>query len=160
MSTPFGLFHGRDVWADAKGELMLSRKIAAWWDTLPGVAGTEQTSQQPIDNGFFDSERDWASQRLTDRRRERRMLAQATGSMRVLAPIQNDRLDVRILNTSQSGLKIRANQFLPPGAMVHVHLPGNLILGEVRYCLDVGAAFHVGISIQEAESIIERVLKK
>lgn len=83
----------------------------------------------------------------TERRREPRFEVNAQASMQVLNPLSPTRVDVRILNLSERGLRLRVPEFLQKGTIIQVRTKGSSMLGEVCHCSQVGTEFHVGILI-------------
>ncbi len=84
-----------------------------------------------------------------DRRREHRVTVEDRAFMHVLDPLSSTREDVRILDLSKTDLKLCVPEFLQPGTTVQVHLKSSFVLGEVRYCSQVGTEFHAGIRITD-----------
>jgi hypothetical protein len=59
------------------------------------------------------------------------------------------RQDIRVLDISRRGLKLRVPRSLVRGTLVQIQLqglsPGLLAVAEVRYCLSAGRDFDVGV---------------
>jgi hypothetical protein len=53
------------------------------------------------------------------------------------------------MNISKRGMKLRLPSALQPGMAVQARMGGKIIMAEVRYCLERGTEFHVGIEIQD-----------
>jgi hypothetical protein len=62
-----------------------------------------------------------------------------------LAP---ESLLVHILDEAKDGFGLRVPIFLPPGAIVSIHLPFSIAEAEVRYCVEVGTEFGVGVNVR------------
>ncbi|MGD1096777.1 MAG: PilZ domain-containing protein [Bryobacteraceae bacterium] len=87
-----------------------------------------------------------------ERRREYRIAVDDRAFMRLVGPLSSTRVDVQILDVSRNGLRLCVPEFLQLGTIVQVHLKGSVMLGEVRYCSQVGTEFHefhVGVRITE-----------
>jgi hypothetical protein len=69
--------------------------------------------------------------------------------MKILNPMSPGRLEIRVLETSAHGLRLRVPQFLSPGTAIQVRLKDSVTLAEVRYCRPTGAEFYVGVWIQD-----------
>lgn len=55
---------------------------------------------------------------------------------------------VHILDEAKDGFGLRVPLFLPPGAIVSIHLPYSIAEAEVRYCVKVGDEFGVGVNVR------------
>jgi hypothetical protein len=84
-----------------------------------------------------------------ERRRERRMATNDYASVQVVSPHTLEHMEVRVLDISRNGLKIRAPKFLKIGAVLQMRLRDTLILGEVRYCVRMDDGFWAGLQIQD-----------
>ena len=81
----------------------------------------------------------------TERRRGLRVHADVGATMRPLLPTVLERIEVRVLDESEGGLKLLTPGFLTPGSTVQIHLDQKFILGEVRHCTPMGNEFCVGV---------------
>jgi hypothetical protein len=70
-------------------------------------------------------------------------------TLQVLSPVSPDHWEVRIRNVSKGGMGIRTPRAIDRGALVKVHRGTLIAFGEVRYCIPIGDAFHVGIPLRE-----------
>jgi hypothetical protein len=84
-----------------------------------------------------------------ERRREDRILCDDSGQMQAFSPFSFEKLQVRIMDISRNGLKVRSPQLVGRGTIVQVLVPKAIILGEVRYCVPAGSEFYAGIQIQD-----------
>ena len=84
-----------------------------------------------------------------ERRRERRMATNDYASVQVISSQTLEHMDVRVLDISRNGLKIRAPKFLKIGVVLQMRLRDTLILGEVRYCVQTDDGFWAGLHIQD-----------
>jgi hypothetical protein len=88
---------------------------------------------------------------LRDKRSEPRLFIDEPAMLHILRPSVSDRIAVRILDMSQSGLGLRSSQPLPEGALVHVRIRGTLIaVGEVRYSAAVDGEYYSGVRVEHA----------
>lgn len=69
--------------------------------------------------------------------------------MRVLEPLSAGLSEIQVLDASEEGLKLSVPRFLPPGALVQIHLKSAIALAEVRYCLSAEQEFHAGVALQD-----------
>ncbi len=53
--------------------------------------------------------------------------------------------DVRVVEISRGGLKVRTPRFLIPKTLVQIRFNGRPVLGEVRYCNRNESEYHAGI---------------
>ena len=84
-----------------------------------------------------------------ERRRQPRMPTDDPASIQIITPLSLERMDVRILDVSRNGLKIRTPKLLTTGAILQVRLRDLLIIGEVRYCVQTPDGFYAGLYIQD-----------
>jgi hypothetical protein len=104
----------------------------------------------------FASSRAWLSPLRSirgekDQRREPRIATDQTGSMRILSPLTTNRENVRILDVSKSGMKVRVPSPVAMGAIVQVRVKNTHVLGEVRYCIEADEGFDIGLLIQDVQ---------
>ena len=78
-----------------------------------------------------------------------RTVADDPASLKVLNPFSPSRWEIRVLDKSIRGLKLRVPGFLHPGTAVQIRLEHTIALAEVRYCVVAGAHFHVGVHFQD-----------
>src|SRR5271169_48886 len=84
-----------------------------------------------------------------ERRHEARYPTNDPAEIRIL-PLNGPRLPSTVVDVSRSGLRLELATQLARGLQVEVVLPAKVaVLGEVRYCLRVGAVFHIGVRIQD-----------
>ena len=83
----------------------------------------------------------------TELRREPRVPVNLVGRLKLLDPITSvgPPHDVRVVEISRSGLKIRTPRFLIPKTLVQIVFDGKPVLGEVRYCAKVDSEYQAGI---------------
>ena len=76
-------------------------------------------------------------------------------SVKTLHPVvtSGDRVDGRVMNLSRSGLKLRVPKPMLPGTMVQVRFKDKIALGEIRYCIPVGAEYYVGVRFQDVMEV-------
>ena len=72
--------------------------------------------------------------------------------MKLVNPASAVRTNVRVLDVSEGGVKVRVAEALKPGTVIQVRLKGAIALAEVRYCRKVGTEFHVGVQLQDVFS--------
>jgi hypothetical protein len=83
-----------------------------------------------------------------DRRSWARFPTDDAARMKVLKPLGAKAAEVRILDVSQGGLKLRVPTMLQPGSIVQVDLRSGVLVAEVRYCVRARLGFHAGIQLQ------------
>jgi hypothetical protein len=88
-----------------------------------------------------------------ERRLEPRLPADGPGVMRVLIPFVPNRLEIRLLDRSLHGAKLQVPIVLPPGAVVQIRLRDAILLAEIRYCVPAEEGHHVGIYIENVQSL-------
>ena len=83
----------------------------------------------------------------TELRREPRVPVNLVGRLKLLDPVTSvgPPHDVRVVEISRSGLKIRTPRFLIPKTLVQIVFDGKPVLGEVRYCAKVDSEYLAGI---------------
>ena len=84
-----------------------------------------------------------------ERRREHRIPADDPAGMISLSPYSNVRSEIRILDVSRSGLKLRVSKHVGTGSIVQIRVRNAILLAEVRYCVAVGDEIHAGVRIQD-----------
>jgi hypothetical protein len=84
-----------------------------------------------------------------ERRRGGRVPTDDPAFMQVLNPLATNRVEVRVLDVSRDGLKLRVPEFLPPGSVIQVRMENSIALGEVRYCRALQAGFDAGVQLQD-----------
>jgi len=85
-----------------------------------------------------------------EKRSERRISTVDAGILQCISPFSSERLDVRIIDVSKSGLKVGGANQLEPGSTVKVRLKSMIAFGEVRHCSRVGSEYQAGIQIHDA----------
>lgn len=86
-----------------------------------------------------------------DKRLEPRIIIDEPATLHILRPSVGDRMQVRILDMSQSGIGLRSPHALPQGALVHIRIRGTLIaIGEVRYSAEVDGEYYSGVRVEHA----------
>jgi hypothetical protein len=83
------------------------------------------------------------------RRRGLRKAIDTPATMKILNPMSPGRLEIRVLETSTHGLRLRVPKFLSPGTAIQIRLKDSVTLAEVRYCRPTGAEFYVGVWVQD-----------
>lgn len=94
---------------------------------------------------------------VAERRREVRTPVSETASIRLLSPLEPERVEARILDISRNGMKIFMQRPVAPGVIIQIRLRDTIVAGEVRHCLRVKDGFNVGLYIQDR---VERRLSK
>jgi hypothetical protein len=89
----------------------------------------------------------WANR---ETRRENRYPTHDAGYVSV-GPPYRDNLPCKILNVSRSGMQLELDAKLGVRDRVQITLAsGVVIFGEIRYCHQAGAVFHIGVEIHDA----------
>ena len=86
--------------------------------------------------------------RLSDKRRDLRIPTDDAGLMRLLHPLSESRIPIRVVDISKNGARIHLPVVLLPGALIQLCLQSSVIVGEVRYCRPIGSGFQAGIRIE------------
>jgi hypothetical protein len=82
-----------------------------------------------------------------DRRREVRFATDHAAVLTQIKPITFGITPVRVGDVSMHGMKIYLPHLLYPGATVHVRLTRMVVVAEVRYCVQFGAAHVAGMAV-------------
>ncbi len=90
-----------------------------------------------------------------ERRQEVRTLVDEPASVRVLQGSFGS-LECQVLDRSKGGLKLLVSKPLEPGTIVQIRLKRTIVMGEVRYCVRVNTAFHVGLKVEDVVRISGR----
>jgi hypothetical protein len=83
-----------------------------------------------------------------ERRARTRFPTDDAAWMKVVEPPGAKGAEVRVLDVSHGGLKLRVPANLPPGTIVEIDLEGAVMLAEVRYCVRAELGFHAGVQLQ------------
>jgi PilZ domain/Putative zinc-finger len=84
-----------------------------------------------------------------ENRKSPRVATDDPAALTVLKPEQSARVQIRIVNASKEGLRLRIPHELLTGAIVQIHVRGLFILAEVRYCIEAGESFYAGVEIHD-----------
>jgi hypothetical protein len=84
-----------------------------------------------------------------DQRRHHRIPTDAPALIKLIHPSRSEPLVARILDVSKEGLKVRLSHRLLPGVTVEIQMERTIVFAEVRYCIEVGGSFEVGVQIQD-----------
>ena len=87
---------------------------------------------------------------MLEHRREPRHLCHEAAFLQVFNPASPERLEIRVIDTSEGGLAIYSPIFLPRGAEVRVRRGDNFVYGTIRYCVPSGSGFRAGVEITNA----------
>jgi hypothetical protein len=69
--------------------------------------------------------------------------------MQSLNPLRLGITPVRVLDVSRQGLKLRIGRQFLTGSEIQVKLKDLFVLGEIRYCVQVGSFFLAGILVED-----------
>jgi hypothetical protein len=109
------------------------------WYLVEGLTDT-QTRFTPDELGHPAHEH-------SEKRRERRFPVNEAASIQSFNPLRQ-KTPLHLLDVSRRGLGVSTAQPLHCGSEIQVHMRDAFVLGEVRYCVPVGDAFHSGIFIE------------
>ena len=84
-----------------------------------------------------------------EKRREPRFVTNEPAVMQSLNPLRLGITPVRVLDVSRQGLKLRIGRQFLTGSEIQVKLKDLFVLGEVRYCVQVGSYFLAGILVED-----------
>ena len=85
----------------------------------------------------------------TERRRYPRINTDERASMRLIAPMMLERIQVRIVNVSMGGLLIRMEHSLTPQTIIQLRVRNTFVLGEVRHAIRKDDGWYVGVKVQD-----------
>ena len=85
-----------------------------------------------------------------DRRNDSRIPCKGDTVIDVLSPQARSSVQARIIDVSESSLKLSLPFHVSPGSLLRIHMSeGGVAHGEARYCTSEGAEYHVGVKIDE-----------
>ncbi len=84
-----------------------------------------------------------------EKRRETRFVTNDSAFLHSLNSLTLDITPVQVLDVSRQGLKLRIGRQFLTGSEIQVKLKDLFVLGEVRYCIQVGSFFLVGILVED-----------
>jgi|SRR5579871_2248473 len=87
--------------------------------------------------------------RPNERRRELRVSTDEPASIRLVDSWSSARADVRVLDKSERGLKLRGSSRLSRGILLDIHLKDRFAVAEVRHCHSVGDDYDIGVMFQD-----------
>lgn len=124
---------GGGIWVNSDGingsEFQFSACLAATAGTVKAAARAEEPAVSI-----------WA-----ERRREERQPVDDWGHMRVLRPFSPALDEIWVIESSEFGLRVRANRELAAGALVQINVRDTVAIAEVRHCQRVGSGFRIGM---------------
>jgi hypothetical protein len=86
--------------------------------------------------------------RAKQKRNDARVPAGYTASMKLVNPLSANWTNIQILDMSRGGMKLSVPEALEPGTVVQIRSRNTLTFAKVRYCVEAGAEFHVGVQLQ------------
>ncbi len=85
-----------------------------------------------------------------DRRREARIPTDDPAMLQVISPFSSERIVVRVIDVSKSGLQIRLDAPVDPGSTVKVRLKETILFAEIRHCRQISEReYRAGLALQE-----------
>ena len=85
-----------------------------------------------------------------ERRGGRRVPTDDPARMKVLYPSGGKGAEVRVLDVSRGGLRLRLPEFLQPGTIIQIQLKSLIAEAEIRYCVQAEeAGFYAGVELQD-----------
>ena len=85
-----------------------------------------------------------------ERRTETRQWVREPAMLQLQGTAFGERVRVYILDVSANGIGLSARRGFIPGALVHVRMSGSVLIGEVRYSVQCGEEFSVGVRLQRS----------
>jgi PilZ domain len=95
---------------------------------------------------------DNALRKLSERRAHARIPTDEPATVRVLDD-WTPRLLGRVVNISESGLKVIIGALVYPGTLVQVRFKNIIAMAEVRYCIEKKAQFEIGLKVYDVVCI-------
>jgi hypothetical protein len=92
---------------------------------------------------------------VEERRRDVRSLTDVRAFKGAFPAGSSPASDIRVLDVSKGGLKLRSPERLEPGEIVQIHLKHTIALGEVRYCRRATDGFDVGVQFHNVFSTLD-----
>jgi hypothetical protein len=84
-----------------------------------------------------------------EKRREPRLVTNDPAFIHSLNPLTLDITPVQVLDVSRQGLKLRIGRHILTGSEIQVKLKDLFVLGEIRYCVQVGSFFLAGVLVED-----------
>lgn len=85
-----------------------------------------------------------------DRRREARIPTDDPAILQVISPFSSERIAVRVIDVSKSGLQLRLDAPVDPGSTVKIRVKETILFAEIRHCRQVSAQeYRAGLVLQE-----------
>lgn len=85
----------------------------------------------------------------TEKRREPRFVTDDPALLHSLNPLTLDLTPIQVLDISRQGLKLRIGRQIRTGSEIQVKLKDLFVLGEIRYCVQVGSFFVAGMLVED-----------
>jgi hypothetical protein len=82
-------------------------------------------------------------------RKEPRYKTDETVSLQTLNPFSTERYLGQLADVSRSGMKLQTPALVECGTLIKIILKNVIAFGEVRYCVQVGDAFHYGVQLSQ-----------
>lgn len=88
-----------------------------------------------------------------DRRREPRISTDDIAQLQVIAPFSPERIAVRVLDVSKSGMQVRLDAAIDPGSTVKIRLKEAILFAEIRHCRQTSETeYRAGLLLHEVIS--------
>jgi predicted anti-sigma-YlaC factor YlaD len=82
-------------------------------------------------------------------RKEPRFKTDEVASFQILSPFATNRYPGQLADVSRSGMKLQTPVQMECGALIKITLKSIIAFGDVRYRVQVGAAFHYGVQLSQ-----------
>ncbi len=82
-------------------------------------------------------------------RKEPRYKTDEAATLQTLNPFSPDRYPGRLADVSRTGMKLQIPVRVECGTLIKISLKNMIAFGEVRYCVEVGDAFHFGVQVSQ-----------
>lgn len=86
---------------------------------------------------------------VQERRGGARLPCDDAAQLQILRPFSPKRLEVRILNISRGGMRLRLRQAVDAGALIQIRFRDSMVFGEIRYCARAGGEYEAGLHIHD-----------
>lgn len=84
-----------------------------------------------------------------EHRRSRRIPTDDPAVVKLIETDGEISLEARVMDVSAGGLCLQMPRPVRPGAVIQIYLAKTIALGEVRYCIEAGPHFRLGVQVKD-----------